>query len=264
MRSTTLKNSMTLLISLIIAALVSTTSYANTAQDKQRIKRIVVEEALEHGVEPELALAIAYVESNFNPHVVSHAGARGVMQIMPKTGKDVFNVHPSRLFDARTNIDLGVRFIKQLIDRYGRVEIALSHYNGGSRVKDKYGRLSVIPVTRPYVNKVLMKAKVYRFEESALIASVEGTTPRLSNDYYVSEGADNSYVAMQARAKELRELRNKNLRLASAIGHNVDPYLNAYDANEYTQAHNDSDSAYVVGTNSKRDVVRKWESVYNR
>lgn len=263
MRSATLTNSMTLLIGLVLAALVSTATYANTKQDKQRIKRMVVEEALEHGVDPELALAIAYVESNFDPHVVSHAGARGVMQIMPKTGMDVFNVHPSRLFDARTNIDLGVRFIKQLIDQYGRVDIALSHYNGGSRVKDKYGRLRVIPVTRPYVNKVLAKAKVYSFEESTLIASVAGTAPRIDDDIYTYAGADNSYVAMQARAKELRELRSKNLRLASAISHNVDPYLNAYGADDYTQKRYDSASAYVAVGSSKRGVVRQWESIYN-
>ena len=49
------------------------------------IKKIIVQEALNSSVPPSLALAIAKIESDFNPNALSSAGARGIMQIMPRT-----------------------------------------------------------------------------------------------------------------------------------------------------------------------------------
>ncbi|MGB2123497.1 MAG: lytic transglycosylase domain-containing protein, partial [Candidatus Puniceispirillaceae bacterium] len=86
-------------------------------------------------VTPSVALAVAKIESGFRPHVVSSAGAIGVMQIMPRTGRDVFGLNRTELFDPAVNIRAGVTFLNQLIERYdGRIDLALSHYNGGSRV----------------------------------------------------------------------------------------------------------------------------------
>jgi hypothetical protein len=124
--------------------------------DTQDIQQRVIEEAKRQNISPSLALAIAKVESNFNHQALSHAGAKGVMQIMPRTAEQVFGVSRSRLFDPDVNIELGVAFIKKLLKRYnGRLDIALSHYNGGSRVKNKHGELRVMPATRHYVDKVL-------------------------------------------------------------------------------------------------------------
>ena len=140
----------------LVAILLTTSASATGLYATDDIQQRVIAQAKRHNVSPSLALAIAKVESNFNPQALSHAGAKGVMQIMPRTAEQVFGVHRSRLFEPNVNIEVGVKFIKKLLERYdGRLDIALSHYNGGSGVKNRYGELSVMPATRSYVDKVL-------------------------------------------------------------------------------------------------------------
>lgn len=126
------------------------------------IKRMVVHEARDLGVDPSLALALAHAESSFDPKALSHKGARGVMQIMPATARGEYGIEPDMLWDPRTNIRLGLHFLNRLIRRYeGRTDLALSYYNGGSRV----GRLPharVIPATRRYVSRVQKLETMYR------------------------------------------------------------------------------------------------------
>ena len=132
---------------------------------ESRLKQMIVQEAERTtNVTPSVALAVAKIESGFRPHVVSSAGAIGVMQIMPRTGRDLFGLNRADLFDPATNIRAGVSFLEQLIDRYeGRVDLALSHYNGGSRVTAG-PQPKIIPVTRGYVIKVLAAAQAYQAE----------------------------------------------------------------------------------------------------
>ena len=140
----------------ILAILLTPSASANYYQGTDDIQQLVIAQAKRQNILPSLALAIAKVESNFNPQALSHAGAKGVMQIMPRTAEQTFGVSRGRLFDPDVNIELGVKFIKKLLKRYdGRLDIALSHYNGGSKVKNRHGELSVIPATRNYVDKVL-------------------------------------------------------------------------------------------------------------
>ena len=118
------------------------------------IQRLVVAEARNIGIPPGLALAVAQAESDFNPKVLSHKGARGVMQIMPRTAWEEYGIAPDQLWQPRINIRLGLHFLKRLLHRYqGRVDLALSYYNGGSAVGD-LPRARIIPATYPYVRKV--------------------------------------------------------------------------------------------------------------
>ncbi len=144
---------------------------AYAIDERENVKRMVIEEALNsRNVPPSLALAVAKVESNFNPSAQSSAGARGVMQIMPATGRDVFGVGADRLWDARLNVQLGVRFLDDLIDRYGgRWDIALSHYNGGSAVGTP-PNVRVIPATQGYVDSVMAWQR--KFERNATILAM--------------------------------------------------------------------------------------------
>lgn len=159
-------NSRKALVSLVCAGLfagfAALTSVAQAAiappsdESKAEIQRVLVEEALINGaVPPSLALAVARVESNFDADVVSHAGAIGVMQIMPATARSEFGVPAHRLTDARLNSQLGVAFLHRLYKAYGRRwDLALSHYNGGSL--QKVGGVWVAhSYTRDYVNKVM-------------------------------------------------------------------------------------------------------------
>ncbi len=94
------------------------------------------------------------------------------MQIMPRTGRDLFGLSRAELFDPAINIRAGVTFLEQLIDQYeGRVDLALSHYNGGSRVTAG-PQPKIIPITRGYVIKVLAAAQAYQAEGRDVIIDV--------------------------------------------------------------------------------------------
>lgn len=128
------------------------------------VKAIVVEEAVKIGVPISLALAVAHVESGFSARAESPKGARGVMQIMPSTAALEYAIEPELLWNPRINVRLGLHFLNRLLKRYnGRVELALSFYNGGSAVGDGR-RAKVIPATRSYVEKVRRMQRHYRRE----------------------------------------------------------------------------------------------------
>jgi len=156
----------------IIALLLSSQVTFASVWTKERITNVIISESFKsRSVKPEIALAVAEIESGFRPDAISSKGAIGVMQIMPLTAKSVFNVPRYQLFDPELNIRLGVQFLDQLIDQYnGEIHFALSHYNGGSRV-GSLPNARIIPATKKYVKKVLVAAK--RHKKS--LANIETT-----------------------------------------------------------------------------------------
>lgn len=89
--------------------------------------------AIDEGIDPELGFRVVYVESRFNPRAISSAGALGLAQVMPKTAR-IFNPRlvNEDLFDAKTNLRIGFRFLRNLLDLYeGEVSLALLAYNRG-------------------------------------------------------------------------------------------------------------------------------------
>jgi len=129
---------------------------------RNEVKDLVIQEAERLRVPVSLALAVAHAESNFNPNARSSRGARGVMQIMPLTAQAEYGIAPRLLWHPRLNIRLGLHFLKRLIRRYdGRVDLALSHYNGGSAVGTP-PNARVIPATARYVAKVRRLRRHYR------------------------------------------------------------------------------------------------------
>ena len=117
---------------LVLSAVTSLPSHA-TSFSRTEVQKIVLQEAMNSIVPPALALAVAKVESDFNANALSSAGARGVMQIMPRTARDEFGVNEDELWEARLNIQLGIDYLGQLYRQYGgRWDLALSHYNGGT------------------------------------------------------------------------------------------------------------------------------------
>ena len=137
-------------------------NYAKPHYEKSQIKAMVTQEAARIGVPISLGLAVAKAESDFNPYALSSAGARGVMQIMPATAEKEYGIHRNRLWEPRLNIRLGLHFLKRLINRYqGRVDLALSYYNGGSAVGD-LPNARIIPATYGYVRKVMKLQQRYQ------------------------------------------------------------------------------------------------------
>jgi len=148
---------MKLVLTIII---ILSASFANAKNyNRPYIKMLLIENArLSEYVTPALAIAVAKVESDLRQDVVSNKGAIGVMQIMPRTGLLEFGVKRKDLFNPIINIKIGVKFLDQLIKKYkGNIGVALSHYNGGSAV-GIWPNVKIIPVTYPYVVKVLKKS----------------------------------------------------------------------------------------------------------
>jgi soluble lytic murein transglycosylase-like protein len=132
------------------------------AETAAQVQLMIVQEALKSRVPPALALAVGRVESNFDEHAVSPVGARGVMQIMPKTARDVFGVGADYLWNARLNVRLGLTYLEQLYDQYGhRWDLALSHYNGGALSGPAGAAAIPHDYTRQYVADVLRWQRAY-------------------------------------------------------------------------------------------------------
>ena len=126
------------------------------------VKSMVTQEAARLGIPISLALAVAHAESNYNAGAESSKGARGVMQVMPATAVGEYGIHPDLLWDPRINIRLGLHFLGRLLERYnGRVDLALSYYNGGSAV-GSLPHARVIPATFKYVARVKRLQRQYR------------------------------------------------------------------------------------------------------
>ena len=133
---------------------------------------MVAREAGKLGLPRSLALALAHAESHFDRHALSTKGARGVLQVMPATALGEYGIPPDLLWNPRINIRLGLHFLKRLIARYhGRVDLALSHYNGGSRV-GVWPRARVLPTTYSYVARVRTLQRKYR--QAPLVAGSDG------------------------------------------------------------------------------------------
>ncbi|WP_195955539.1 lytic transglycosylase domain-containing protein [Clostridium saudiense] len=125
----------------------------------ERIENAVELYSNQHGVDSNLVKAIIKVESNFDPNVVSSAGAKGLMQLMPENCKALGVEDP---FNIEQNIEGGVKHIKEYIDRYdGDIEMALMEYNGGPTRMMNRGVTSIDDIykmpkeTQNYVPKVM-------------------------------------------------------------------------------------------------------------
>ncbi len=94
--------------------------------------------ATTEGIAPRLAFGLVHTESEFKRTAVSHVGAIGYTQVMPGTARTLQpGTTRSDLFDGETNLHLGFKYLKGLIDRYdGNVRLALTAYNRGPGTVD--------------------------------------------------------------------------------------------------------------------------------
>jgi soluble lytic murein transglycosylase len=138
-------------------------------------------ESAKNNLDPYMVVSLIRQESEFNPSAVSYANAYGLMQLLPPVGKELAREEGDRhfqtfqLLDPETNIRLGTRNLRQLLDHFGGVqEYALAAYNAGnSRVADwqSVGTYSgidefveTIPFTqtREYVESIRRNEEIYR------------------------------------------------------------------------------------------------------
>jgi soluble lytic murein transglycosylase-like protein len=100
-------------------------------------RSLVQQAARRHGIDEALLLAIIDQESDFNPAAVSRAGARGLMQLMPATAK---RYGVTKLHDPGQNIAGGSAYLRDLLDQFGRLDLALAAYNAGEGAVLRHGR----------------------------------------------------------------------------------------------------------------------------
>jgi soluble lytic murein transglycosylase len=137
-------------------------------------------QAQANGLDPYLVASLIRQESEFNPGALSHANAYGLMQLLPKVGKDeahalhIKHFSTAQLLTPSVNIQLGTHYFKAMIATYnGGVEYALAAYNAGSNRVDDWranGNFRDLPEfvesipfteTREYVQAILRNARVY-------------------------------------------------------------------------------------------------------
>jgi soluble lytic murein transglycosylase len=143
---------------------------------------LIVPAARRHGLDPNLLLAVMRVESAYQKHIVSYAGAVGLLQIMPRTGRMIAHAlerdgfTPADLLDPETNLEFGAWYLASLIRRFdGHLPLAVAAYNGGPHNVRRWMQessadtpldvlLERIPFsqTHRYVRKVLVHYRAYR------------------------------------------------------------------------------------------------------
>lgn len=113
--------------------------------------------ARQYALDPLLLHAIAFVESRYRPDARSSAGALGLMQVMPATGRRFGVERRADLREAATSVDVSAYYLKWLHERFDRnLELVVAAYNAGEGAVEKYGR-RVPPYgqTQRYVRSVL-------------------------------------------------------------------------------------------------------------
>lgn len=113
------------------------------------LDRIIFEVGEKQGVDPRFIHAVIWQESKYKVDAHSHAGAQGLMQLIPATAKRFGCEHPE---DPQENVTAGTKYLSWLLKRFsGNVELALAGYNAGEGAVDKYDGVPPYDETRNYV-----------------------------------------------------------------------------------------------------------------
>jgi soluble lytic murein transglycosylase-like protein len=119
---------------------------------------MIREAELRYGLPSRLLQALIWAESRFDPLAISPAGAAGLAQLMPATARElgVLNRH-----DPAQSIDGGARYLRQMLDRFGAIHLALAAYNAGPGAVARAGGIPRNRETPDYVRNVLHRWSSY-------------------------------------------------------------------------------------------------------
>jgi soluble lytic murein transglycosylase-like protein len=107
--------------------------------------------ARKHAIPEDLFLRLVQQESGWNPSAESHAGAKGLAQLMPGTAQKLgVNIH-----DPRENLEGGARYLRMMYDRFGNWRLALAAYNAGPAAVEKHAGIPPYAETQNYVLVIL-------------------------------------------------------------------------------------------------------------
>ena len=129
-----------------------------------------------YNIDEKLVYAVIKNESNFDSKAISRVGAKGLMQIMDSTAEDVakeLNLEEYNLLVPEDNIKIGIKYLSDLIQKYGETSLALAAYNAGFGTVDTWIADGVISAdgndyenipykeTNMYVRKILRDYNIY-------------------------------------------------------------------------------------------------------
>jgi hypothetical protein len=152
------------------------------------IDDIITYYASHYKLDPHLIYAVIRVESAGNPYAVSRAGARGLMQLMPGTAREM---GVSDIFDPAENIAGGTQYLSKMLDLFdGNLTMALAGYNAGPGNVKKYGGVPPFRETQDYVRHVQRLQRYYtrsgapQFNVASAKRVEQNYLPPESSDYY--------------------------------------------------------------------------------
>lgn len=172
---------------LLVIAWVATRWVMTTLYPLDPYRQIIFQWSQEYGLDPYLVAAVIRQESKFQPNATSYQGARGLMQILPETGRwaaEQMGVafRPEMLYEADYNIRMGCWYLAHQLKQFrGGIVPALAAYNGGQRNVREWlseerwtGEEHTIdqipfPETRHYVRRVMQSYERYQQVYSSYI-----------------------------------------------------------------------------------------------
>jgi hypothetical protein len=144
-----------------------------TAKTSASYDEMLVQAAIQQGLEPEFVRSVARIESNLRQDAVSNKGAIGLMQLMPGTAS-ILGVDAH---DAASNILGGAKFLRELLLKYnGDPALALAAYNAGPGAVQKYNGVPPYLETRQYIIRVLREYKKLHDGKAKVILSTTTAT----------------------------------------------------------------------------------------
>lgn len=142
------------------------------SKDRNPTRKMIDEAAWRHGLPPAIVHAVAQAESAYNQKAISHAGAIGVMQLMPYTAA-ALGANPR---DEAENIDAGTRYLREMLVKFqhhpDQVALAIAAYNAGPGAVDRYRGVPPYSETRTYVKRVI--GKYTQIASTSTVANAEG------------------------------------------------------------------------------------------
>ena len=155
---------------------------------------LIREESDRHGLDFGLLKAVIHAESGFNPNAVSHKGARGLMQLMPATAREV---GVKNIFDPKQNIRGGARYLKWMMNRFDDdLKLSLAAYNAGPTTVDRMGGVPPYRETKNYVNRVLKLMRGYNSMASSGGRNLQGREKRDGSAYEPPASLENFIYAV--------------------------------------------------------------------
>lgn len=131
----------------------------------EKHENIIIQSCKAHDVNENLLKGLITQESRGNSLAVSEDGAESLTQLMPETSKELGVKNP---FDPKENIDGGARYLKELLNEFGNVKLALAAYNAGPEAVRKYQGIPPYKETQNYVKCVLVFKRMYEQKKMTL------------------------------------------------------------------------------------------------